>query len=193
MAEQEECDTPPESTQGGPEPCCASASGQADCCSAGPEGSKHFKTIAFLVVVLLACVVAGHSLLTRSNRTASTASPVLSDSRAVDQEAVFVLLTDESGEAAERALQQMEHAAGKIIENGTPVGTFKIDSKSDDYALLTSSLSIDSFPSVAVLVKGCGSSVVSGQITEAKLLEAFLAASTPGSCCPANSPSCCPR
>ncbi|MHC4510681.1 MAG: hypothetical protein ACYTAO_17285 [Planctomycetota bacterium] len=120
-------------------------------------------------------------------------SLALSDSQAAGQEAVFVLLPDESGEAAERLLQQMEQAAGKITENGTPVGTFKIDSKSDDYALLTRNLSIDSFPSVVVLVKGCGSSVVSGQITEARLLEAFLAASTPGSCCPANSPLCCPK
>ncbi|MHC4541252.1 MAG: hypothetical protein ACYS74_15965, partial [Planctomycetota bacterium] len=61
MAEHEKSDTSLERTQGGPEPCCASASGEADCCSAGSEGSKHFKTVAFLVVILLACVVAGHS------------------------------------------------------------------------------------------------------------------------------------
>ncbi|MHC4678555.1 MAG: cytochrome c biogenesis CcdA family protein [Planctomycetota bacterium] len=67
-------------------------------------------------------------------------SLALSDSQAAGQEAVFVLLPDESGEAAERLLQQMEQAAGKITENGTPVGTFKIDSKSDDYALLTTAL-----------------------------------------------------
>jgi hypothetical protein len=87
----------------------------------------------------------------------------------------------------------MEQAAGKITAKGTPAAAFRIDSKSDDYALLTKRLSVGSFPSVVVLVKGRGSSVVSDQITEARLLEAFLEANTPVSCCPANSPACCPR
>ncbi len=173
--------------------CCTPMSGQADCCTSGSASSKSVKTAVFLAVILLACLVAGHSLLTRGNRTANATSLVLSDSQAADNEAVFVLLTDESGDVAQEALQQMEQATEKITAKGISIATIRIDSQSDNNTPLTRELSIGSFPSVVVLVRGRGSSVVSGQITEVKLLEAFLEANTPGSCCPANSPSCCPR
>jgi hypothetical protein len=183
------------------QPCCGPTSGQSDCCS---SGSKSFKTAVFVVVILLACVVAARSLLTRGNRTANTSSQTesfradlmslaLLNSEAAEQKAVFILLADESEELVEKALQQMQQATGKITSKGTPTGTFTIDSKSDDYALLTRNLSIDSFPSVVIMVKGGGSAVVSGQITEARLLEGFVEASTAGPCCPGSDPSCCPK
>jgi hypothetical protein len=121
------------------------------------------------------------------------ASLALLNSEAAGQEAVFLLLADESGEPAEKVLQQMEQAASKITAKGTSIGTFTIDSKSNDYAMLTENLSIDSFPSVVTVVRGRGNSVVSGQITETKLIEAFVEVSTASSCCPGSDPSCCPK
>jgi hypothetical protein len=193
MAEKEELNAPAGDDLDRSGSCCTPGSGRTDCCGSGSGGSKCIRTVIFFVVILLACVVAGRSLLTRGNKTASMTPPALSDSRVADNEAVLVLLTDETGDATQETLQQMEQAAGKITAKGTPAAAFRIDSKSDDYALLTKRLSVGSFPSVVVLVKGHGSSVVSGQITEARLLEAFLEANTPASCCPANSPACCPR
>jgi len=201
MVENEKFDKPADNHPDESQPCCGPTSGQSDCCSPGPEG---FKTAVFVVVILVACIVTAHSLITRNNRTvnnssqmdpfqANLASLALFNSEAAGHEAVFLLLADESGEPPENVLQQMEQAASKITAKGTSIGTFVIDRKSDDYALLTENLSISSFPSIVTVVRGCGQSVVSGQITETKLLEAFVEASTTSSCCPGSDPSCCPK
>ncbi|MHC4748510.1 MAG: hypothetical protein ACYTFW_01415 [Planctomycetota bacterium] len=204
MLENEKFDKPARNNPDESPPCCGPTSGQSDCCSPGSGGSKSFKTAIFVVVILLACAVAAHSLLTKGNRTANTSPPTesfradlaslaLFNSEGAEQKAVFILLADESGGLDEKTFQQTEQAASRITSKGTPIGTVTIDSKSDDYALLTKNFSIDSFPSVVIMVKGAGSAVVSGQITEARLLEAFVEASTAGPCCPGSDPSCCPK
>ena len=204
MVENEKFDKPADNHPDESQPCCGPTSGQSDCCSSSSEGNKSLNTVVFVVVILVAFAVAAHSLITRGNRTANNSSqmdPIRADlasltlfnSEAAGHEAVFLLLSDESGKPAEKVLKQMEQAASKITAKGTSIGTFTIDSKSDDYAMLTENLSINSFPSVVTVVRSCGYSVVSGQITETKLLEAFFEASTASPCCPGCDPSCCPK
>ena len=68
------------------------------------------------------------------------------------------------------------------MANKTKVSAFRLKESAPEYANLVKQVSV---PSVLVLVKGGGMKAVSKDITETKLLQAFVAASRPsGGCCP---------
>lgn len=102
---------------------------------------------------------------------------------AADKDAVFILLPGEDRKGAEAASRRIEAAIEKIESRGIRVAAFILEKGAADHARLAERLSIASFPSVLALGKGCGAAAVSGEITEAKLLRAFVLASQPRSGC----------
>ncbi len=96
---------------------------------------------------------------------------------AADVDAVFVILADEDKQDMQPVTRT---AAEKIQAGGSRIRVFTLEKKSSDYARLAKQFSI---PCVLMMVKGRGSTVVSGEITEAKLLQGFVAASRPRSAC----------
>lgn len=108
---------------------------------------------------------------------------------AAQQNAVFMYLV-EKGRGTDAAVKrQIEQAAGKAQQSGgMKMALYTLDTGSKDYAQITSQVSA---PCVLAMVKGRGMSVVSGEITEAKLLQAIVAASRPSACCPGSGPSGC--
>ncbi len=108
---------------------------------------------------------------------------------AARQNAVFVYLTGKGQQPAESVKQKIARAAGKAQAGGMKVGCYTLDTNSADYARVTGQTPA---PCVLALVKGRGSSVVSGEITEDKLLAAVLTASRASSCGPSGcGPSGC--
>ena len=109
---------------------------------------------------------------------------------AADSDAVFVLLAAKDQLNDQVVTKEIEAAAQKIMANGTKVSAFRLKESAPEYASLAKQIS---FPGVIAMVKGLGMSVVSGDITETKLVQAFVAASRPGGgCCPPGSTSCPP-
>lgn len=105
-----------------------------------------------------------------------------------DIQAVFVLV----GSDADRenvALNQPMAAAVKALKGGgTRVGAFYLQQGTDDYNNLSGQAKP---PFILAMVKGGGMAVVSDEISEAKLIQAYVTASRPGAaCCPGG--SCCP-
>ncbi len=102
---------------------------------------------------------------------------------AADTAGVFVFLPPQDGTAGE-PLAVMQGAA-RTIESGLPgggsIGLFKLNAASADYGQLSSQVPA---PRVLALVKGGGMNAVSEEITEAKLVQAFVAASSAGGCGP---------
>ena len=230
------------------QPCCPSTSN--DCgCSSGC-GNK-IKIIIFVVILLLAALVAGHAIMAKNNNPTSCSIGTLNsgfdtqplvtppaktdtlcatdakaplaaqpcpmksekneslkqtavlcgtnlaslaelNSLAADKKAVFILLAGDSQQATEKVGRALEQTSKTITEKGTPVAIFTLDSNKDDYARLVKDLSIESFPSVVVMGKGAGVSVVSGTVNETNLLTAFVKATT-SSCDPIKSTGCCPK
>jgi hypothetical protein len=84
----------------------------------------------------------------------------------------------------------MKSAASRINSQGYKVALFTLETGSRDHAQLAAQMSV---PGVLALVKGKGMSAVSGEVTETKLIQGFVAASAggcgPGGCGPAG---CCP-
>jgi hypothetical protein len=104
---------------------------------------------------------------------------------AADSDAVFVLLAGKPPLSDLAITKEIEAAAEKIMANKTKVSAFRLKESAPEYANLVKQVTV---PSVLVMVKGLGMKAVSKDITEAKLVQAFVAASRPsGGCCPPGS------
>ena len=100
---------------------------------------------------------------------------------AADTDAVFVLITAKGQPNDKTITKEIEAAAQKIMANGTKVSAFRLKESAPEYANLVKQVAV---PSVLTMVKGLGMSAVSKDITEAKLVQAFVEASRPSSCGP---------
>ncbi len=98
---------------------------------------------------------------------------------AAKQDAVFVYLPEKRPGPIDSVKQQVAEAAGKAQAGGTKMACYVLDTNSPDYAKVTRRVPP---PFVLAVVKGGGTGVVSGQITQERLLQAVVTASRPSSC-----------
>jgi len=97
---------------------------------------------------------------------------------AVDTDAVFVFLPGKDDAAGKSPIAQIQGAARTIeSQAGNKVGVFTLKTDSPEYEKLAAQTPV---PGVLAMVKGRGMSAVSGEITEAKLVQAFVGASSAG-------------
>ena len=83
----------------------------------------------------------------------------------------------------------IDKASETISRRGVRVANFTIKPDSPDYQKLIDAGEIKSLPAILAIRKGHGSDIVTGEITEEKLLAGYLQASKPvssisGPCCP---------
>jgi hypothetical protein len=102
---------------------------------------------------------------------------------AADTTAVFVFLPGKTPDAGKAPTAQMQGAARTIEAQGKKVGLFTLKTGSRDYDQIAAQVSV---PGVLALVKGRGMKAVEGEITETKLIQGFVAASSAGGCGPAS-------
>ncbi len=110
---------------------------------------------------------------------------------AAASDAVFVYVPGKEGSTGNPPATAMKSAASRIGSQGYKAALFTLDTGSRDYQQLAAQMSV---PGVLAMVKGKGMSTVSGEITETKLIQGFVAASScgpagcgPSGCCPAGS------
>ena len=109
---------------------------------------------------------------------------------AIKTDAVFIYLPGKEVTAAKAPSKPMKAAARLIEDKGTKCGLFTLKPGSADYDKLGKQMSV---PGVVALVKGRGMSAVSGEITEAKLVQGYVTASSAGGCGPGAGAGCCPK
>jgi MYXO-CTERM domain-containing protein len=109
---------------------------------------------------------------------------------AAKTDAVFIYLPGKEGTAAKAPSKPMKGAARLIEGKGIKCGLFTLKAGSADYDKVGKQMSV---PGVVALVKGRGMSAVSGEITEAKLVQGYVAASSAGGCGPGAGAGCCPK
>ena len=110
---------------------------------------------------------------------------------AAKNDAVFIYLLGKEESSGNAAATKAMQAAVRTIEakGGTKCALFTLKAGSPDYANLASQVSL---PGVLALVKGKGMSAVSGEITETKLVQSYVAASSAGGCGSGGSGGCAP-
>ena len=106
---------------------------------------------------------------------------------ATNLDAVFVFLPGKEGISADSSLTPMQNAARTVESKGLKCGLFTLKAGSPDYNQIATQMSL---PGVLAMVKGRGMSAISGDITETKLVQGFVAASSAGKCCAGGSTSC---
>ena len=108
---------------------------------------------------------------------------------AQDVEGVFILLIKSETEKTPGIVKEITGAKKAIAARGMHMGTFQLNREAPDYTTITSQMTP---PGVLVVVKGKGMRGVQGSdITETKLLQAYMAAMQPTSCCPAGGSHVC--
>jgi hypothetical protein len=98
---------------------------------------------------------------------------------AAANDAVFVYVAGKNGTSSNPPAAAMQSAAKRIGSQGLKIGLFTLKAGTRDYDLLTAQMPV---PGVLAAFKGRGMSATSGDITETKLIQAFVAASSAGGC-----------
>jgi len=105
-------------------------------------------------------------------------------------DAVFVFLPGKEGTSANPPAATMNQAARTIEAQGKKIGLFTLLPSSHDYDQIEGQISL---PAVLAMVKGRGMKAISGDITETKLVQGYLAASSAAGCGPSAGAGCCPK
>ena len=101
---------------------------------------------------------------------------------------LFVLLPGDTV-LTKKTEQTVSSAVEKIMQDGVSVGVFPLDPKDQEVAITAKRLSITSLPAVLLFSSQGRGAIISGDITETKLLQAYLTLMQ--ACVPGNS-GCCP-
>ncbi len=109
---------------------------------------------------------------------------------AMKTDAVFIYLPAREGAPRKVPATPMKAAARTMEGKGIKCGLFTLKAGCADYDQIAKQTQV---PGVLALVKGKGMSAVSGEVTEAKLLQGYVAAGQAGGCGPGASPGCCPK
>ncbi|MCJ7729642.1 MAG: hypothetical protein MUO27_07170 [Sedimentisphaerales bacterium] len=102
---------------------------------------------------------------------------------AINQDAVFVFIpANENGTISKETINAIAAAEQKLKSSNIRIGLYTLRfSPSKEYASIAAQLTL---PGMLVISRGRGMGAVSGEITETKLLQAYVASSRAGGCCP---------
>ena len=104
---------------------------------------------------------------------------------AIDQDAVFVFIPAPKNDLADSKTNTAVLAAQRTLKAAKiTLGLYTLRSSSPDYPMISGQVQA---PAILVATKGKGMAAVSGDVTEDKLLQAFMATSKAGGCGPASS------
>jgi hypothetical protein len=101
---------------------------------------------------------------------------------ALSQDAVFIFIPGAKNEAIQDQTNEALLAAQRTLKsNGIALGLYTLPTSSPDHSVISAQVQP---PAILVAIKGKGMAAVSGDVTETKLLQAFMASSQAGCCGP---------
>lgn len=99
---------------------------------------------------------------------------------ALSQDTVFVFIPAAKNEFADDATKNAVIASQRVLKSKSiNIGLYTLPTSSPDYAALSTQVQA---PAILVATKGKGMAVVSGEVTENKLLQAYMASTRAGGC-----------
>ena len=101
---------------------------------------------------------------------------------AANQDAVFVFIPTAKNDLADAKTNTAVLAAQQALKaSKITLGLYTLSASSPDYSGISKQVQV---PAILVATKGKGMAAVSGDVTEQKLLQAFVASSNAGGCGP---------
>jgi len=204
QAEMKDCGCGCEAGEAKPAAACGPG---CDC--GAPSRTKRVRTAVGLAVLCAVVAILGYKVFA-ARKAAATGGPAsyemavafggasgrnldaVSDLNrfATDQDAVFVFVPNRKGENISQASKTAVLAAHKLLAGrGVKVGLFTLKASSPDYGGISSQIPV---PALLVMSKGRGMSVVTGEATEEKILQAYVASSRASACGPGGAAGCAP-
>ncbi|MCJ7654390.1 MAG: hypothetical protein MUO97_03660 [Dehalococcoidia bacterium] len=108
-----------------------------------------------------------------------------------DHDFIFVIMPGSDSDSTETLANRVSDAAAKIETRGARVETITLSASDSEFSITMERLAITQLPAVlAIAISGNGA-IMTGDITEGKLLQTYLVVSQPV-CAPGSSPGCCP-
>jgi len=107
-----------------------------------------------------------------------------------DHDFIFVIMPGSDNDSTETLTNRVSDAAVKIEAKGARVDTITLSASDPEFSITTERLAITQLPAVlAISISGNGA-IMTGDITEGKLLQTYLVVSQP-ICAPGSSSGCC--
>lgn len=174
-----------------------------ECCCHAPSGAGKWRWVIGVILLIAAGVLVVRAVTKGNGGPAQAATADVSasatsqtsagavttigalselNSVATNTTAVFIFLPGKGGTSGNPPSTPMKSAASTLESKaGAKCGLFTLKAGSPDYTEIAAQVSV---PGVLVMVKGGGMVPVSGDITETKLVQGFVAASRAGGCGP---------
>lgn len=111
------------------------------------------------------------------------------NTRFLDHDFMFVVLPG-SDDSTKKMYQEIDRAVAKINAEGISIDILALNSDDPELSITAQRLAITKLPAVIALSRSGSGALVNGDITETKLLQAFLTAAK--ACPPGSSSGCCP-
>jgi hypothetical protein len=108
-----------------------------------------------------------------------------------DHDFIFVILPENDSNSTSTLTKRVSDAAAKIEARGVRVETLTLSASDPELSITAGRLAIAQLPAVLAIGPSGNGVIMTGDITEEKLLQAYLAASQPV-CAPGSSSGCCP-
>jgi len=109
-----------------------------------------------------------------------------------DHDYIMVLLPEDNGDSNNTLVNRMSEATAKIEARGVNVGTFTLDPNDPEFSTTMKRLALGQLPAIIAIHTNGNGAIITGDITEGRLLQTYLVISQP-ICAPGGSSGCCPQ
>lgn len=188
--------------------CCPSS---ADSTNQQPPSKKQWWKIALFALGMLMVIGAiAYSLITRhtsvsnvpqiASATCGNALSTLGvgdllwarelNTIFTDHNLIFVILPGHDTNLNDTLANRISDATAKIEARHTSVGTFTLSASDPEFSVTTERLAITELPAVLAISTTGNGAIITGDITEGKLLQTYVVVTQPV-CVPGGSSGCC--
>ena len=108
-----------------------------------------------------------------------------------DHDFIFVIMPGSDSDFTKTLTNRVSDAAAKIEAKGARVDTITLSASDPEFSITTERLAIAQLPAVLAISASGNGAIMTGDITEGKLLQTYLVVSQP-ICAPGSSSGCCP-
>ena len=184
--------------------CSTNTDANTDCCTkVPPQKTGGVKKKLSITLFGLAIIMAISAAFKSGNLNADSAvattqgtacgMPSIQDLKwlKTDKKVAYILLKGEDELQNRKLSELITTTVSELNESDGSADYLQLDSKDKNYQDLTEKANVKVIPSIAVLGRGCTSSLVHGNVNSTRLIKAYISASTPASSCTSSGTSSC--
>ncbi|HHH50046.1 MAG TPA: hypothetical protein ENK52_03600 [Saprospiraceae bacterium] len=174
---------------------CCDNKDQSCCSTPTQEKKSSWKKITSIAIMAFAFILAISAGVKASQQGDGCGSISITDFKWMDTDAkvAFVLLKGTDENTNKDLKSKLAAISADLKAANETAAMFILEQSDKRHTELATKFKVTSFPAIATLGRGCKSSVMIKDVTDASLADAFISASTPAASCSSTSSSCCSK